>query len=129
MSQEQIHKDIRQYVIDPVVPEGMIDENTKIFINPTGRFVIGGPHGDSGLTGRKIIVDTADRTAIPVSQAARSSSTHTADTQAMAAALSQARIRQRSTAPQRMLPAISQRTSWQQASPMRSRSSSPTLSA
>ena len=58
VSQEQIHKDIRQYVIDPVVPEGMIDENTKIFINPTGRFVIGGPHGDSGLTGRKIIVDT-----------------------------------------------------------------------
>ena len=58
VSQKQIHKDIRQYVIDPVVPEGMIDENTKIFINPTGRFVIGGPHGDSGLTGRKIIVDT-----------------------------------------------------------------------
>ena len=58
VSQEQIHKDIRQYVIDPVVPEGMIDENTKIFINPTGRFVIGGPNGDSGLTGRKIIVDT-----------------------------------------------------------------------
>ena len=58
VSQKQIHKDIRQYVIDPVVPEGMVDENTKIFINPTGRFVIGGPHGDSGLTGRKIIVDT-----------------------------------------------------------------------
>ena len=56
--QRQIHKDIRKYVIDPVVPEGMIDENTKIFINPTGRFVIGGPQGDSGLTGRKIIVDT-----------------------------------------------------------------------
>ena len=58
VSQHQIHKDIRKYVIDPVVPEGMIDEKTKIFINPTGRFVIGGPQGDSGLTGRKIIVDT-----------------------------------------------------------------------
>ena len=58
VSQRQIHKDIRKYVIDPIVPEGMIDENTKIFINPTGRFVIGGPQGDSGLTGRKIIVDT-----------------------------------------------------------------------
>jgi len=58
VTQEQIHEDIKKYVIDPVVPEGMIDENTKIFINPTGRFVIGGPHGDSGLTGRKIIVDT-----------------------------------------------------------------------
>ena len=58
VSQHQIHKDVRKYVIDPVVPEGMIDENTKIFINPTGRFVIGGPQGDSGLTGRKIIVDT-----------------------------------------------------------------------
>ncbi|HUM85455.1 MAG TPA: methionine adenosyltransferase [Lachnospiraceae bacterium] len=57
-TQEQIHKDIRKYVIDAVVPEGMIDENTKVYINPTGRFVIGGPHGDSGLTGRKIIVDT-----------------------------------------------------------------------
>lgn len=58
VSQEQIHKDIRQYVIDPVVPQEMIDDKTKIFINPTGRFVIGGPNGDSGLTGRKIIVDT-----------------------------------------------------------------------
>ena len=58
VSQRQIRKDIRKYVIDPIVPEGMIDENTKIFINPTGRFVIGGPQGDSGLTGRKIIVDT-----------------------------------------------------------------------
>lgn len=58
ITQEQIHKDIRKYVIDAVVPAGMIDENTKVFINPTGRFVIGGPHGDSGLTGRKIIVDT-----------------------------------------------------------------------
>ena len=58
VSQHQIHKDVRKYVIDPVIPEGMIDENTKIFINPTGRFVIGGPQGDSGLTGRKIIVDT-----------------------------------------------------------------------
>ena len=58
VSQEQIHKDIRKYVFDTVIPEGMTDENTKFFINPTGRFVIGGPHGDSGLTGRKIIVDT-----------------------------------------------------------------------
>ena len=58
VTQEQIHEDIRKYVIDTVVPEGMIDEDTKIFVNPTGRFVIGGPHGDAGLTGRKIIVDT-----------------------------------------------------------------------
>ena len=58
VTQEQIHADIRKYVIDAVVPEGMIDEKKRIFINPTGRFVIGGPHGDSGLTGRKIIVDT-----------------------------------------------------------------------
>ena len=58
VSQEQIHEDIRKYVIDPVVPQELTDENTKYFINPTGRFVIGGPNGDSGLTGRKIIVDT-----------------------------------------------------------------------
>ncbi len=58
VTQEQIHKDIKKYVFDAVIPEGMVDENTKFFINPTGRFVIGGPHGDSGLTGRKIIVDT-----------------------------------------------------------------------
>lgn len=58
VSQEQIHEDIRKYVIDPVVPQELKDENTKYFINPTGRFVIGGPNGDSGLTGRKIIVDT-----------------------------------------------------------------------
>jgi S-adenosylmethionine synthetase len=58
VTQEQIHEDIRKFVIDPVVDEAMIDENTKIYINPTGRFVIGGPHGDAGLTGRKIIVDT-----------------------------------------------------------------------
>ena len=58
VSQEQIHEDIKKYVIDAVVDPAMIDENTKIFINPTGRFVIGGPNGDSGLTGRKIIVDT-----------------------------------------------------------------------
>lgn len=57
-TQEQIHKDIKKYVIDAVVPADMISEKTKIFINPTGRFVIGGPAGDSGLTGRKIIVDT-----------------------------------------------------------------------
>ena len=58
VSQEQIHKDIKKYVFDEILPVEMVDENTKFFINPTGRFVIGGPHGDSGLTGRKIIVDT-----------------------------------------------------------------------
>ena len=58
VTQEQIHEDIKKYVFDPVLPKNMIDENTKFFINPTGRFVIGGPHGDAGLTGRKIIVDT-----------------------------------------------------------------------
>ena len=58
VTQEQIHADIKKYVFDPVLPADMIDDDTKYFINPTGRFVIGGPHGDSGLTGRKIIVDT-----------------------------------------------------------------------
>ena len=58
VTQEQIHADIKKYVFDEILPQDMIDENTKFFINPTGRFVIGGPHGDSGLTGRKIIVDT-----------------------------------------------------------------------
>ena len=58
VTQEQIHADIRKYVFDPILPKEMVDENTKFFVNPTGRFVIGGPHGDSGLTGRKIIVDT-----------------------------------------------------------------------
>lgn len=58
VSQEQIHADIKKYVFDAVLPQEMIDENTKFFINPTGRFVIGGPNGDSGVTGRKIIVDT-----------------------------------------------------------------------
>ena len=58
ISQEQIHEDIKKYVIDAVVDHSMIDDDTKIYINPTGRFVIGGPNGDSGLTGRKIIVDT-----------------------------------------------------------------------
>ncbi|MCC8081634.1 MAG: methionine adenosyltransferase [Lachnospiraceae bacterium] len=58
VTQEQIHEDIRKYVFDEVLPQELIDENTKFFINPTGRFVIGGPHGDAGLTGRKIIVDT-----------------------------------------------------------------------
>ncbi len=58
VSQEQIHEDIKKYVIDAIVDHSMIDSDTKIFINPTGRFVIGGPNGDSGLTGRKIIVDT-----------------------------------------------------------------------
>ena len=58
VTQEQIHKDIKKYVFDEIIPADMIDEKTKFFINPTGRFVIGGPHGDSGVTGRKIIVDT-----------------------------------------------------------------------
>ena len=58
VSQEQIHEDIKKYVFDEIIPADMVDEHAKFFINPTGRFVIGGPHGDSGLTGRKIIVDT-----------------------------------------------------------------------
>ena len=58
VTQEQIHADIKKYVFDEILPQEMIDDNTKFFINPTGRFVIGGPNGDSGLTGRKIIVDT-----------------------------------------------------------------------
>ena len=63
VSQEQIHEDIRKYVIDEIVDADMVDKDTKIYINPTGRFVIGGPNGDSGLTGRKIIVDTYGGTA------------------------------------------------------------------
>ena len=58
VTQEQIYADVKKYVFDPILPAELIDENTKFFINPTGRFVIGGPHGDAGLTGRKIIVDT-----------------------------------------------------------------------
>ena len=58
VTQEQIHKDIKKYVFDPILPAELVDEKTKFFINPTGRFVIGGPHGDAGLTGRKIMVDT-----------------------------------------------------------------------
>ena len=58
VTQEQIHADIKKHVFDPILPKELIDDNTKFFINPTGRFVIGGPHGDAGLTGRKIIVDT-----------------------------------------------------------------------
>ena len=58
VTQEQIHADIKKHVFDPVLPQELIDDKTKFFINPTGRFVIGGPHGDAGLTGRKIIVDT-----------------------------------------------------------------------
>ena len=58
VTQEQIHEDIKKYVFDEILPQDMVDENTKFFINPTGRFVIGGPNGDSGLTGRNIIVDT-----------------------------------------------------------------------
>ena len=58
VSQEQIRKDLKKFVIDEIIPQNLMDENTKIYINPTGRFEIGGPVGDSGLTGRKIIVDT-----------------------------------------------------------------------
>lgn len=58
VTQEQIHEDIKKYVFDAILPSEMVDDETKFFINPTGRFVIGGPHGDSGVTGRKIIVDT-----------------------------------------------------------------------
>ncbi len=58
VTQEQIYEDIKKYVFDPVLPKELVDDETKFFINPTGRFVIGGPHGDAGLTGRKIIVDT-----------------------------------------------------------------------
>ena len=58
VSQEQIHADVKKYIFDEILPADMVDENTRFYINPTGRFVIGGPHGDSGLTGRKIIVDT-----------------------------------------------------------------------
>ena len=58
VTQEQIHEDIKKYVLDPILPKELVDENTKFVINPTGRFVIGGPQGDAGLTGRKIIVDT-----------------------------------------------------------------------
>jgi len=58
VTQEQIHEDIKKYVFDPILPKEMVSERTRFFINPTGRFVVGGPHGDSGLTGRKIIVDT-----------------------------------------------------------------------
>ena len=58
VTQEQVHEDIKKYVFDPILPIELVDAETKFFINPTGRFVIGGPHGDAGLTGRKIIVDT-----------------------------------------------------------------------
>lgn len=58
VTQDQIHQDIKRFVFDPVLPKELVDQDTKFFINPTGRFVIGGPHGDAGLTGRKIIVDT-----------------------------------------------------------------------
>ena len=67
VTQEQIHADIKKYVFDPILPKEMIDAETKFFINPTGRFVIGGPHGDAGLTGRKIIVDTYGGYAQPTS--------------------------------------------------------------
>ncbi len=71
VSQEQIHEDVKKDIFDEIIPADMVDENTKYFINPTGRFVIGGPHGDSGLTGRKIILDTYGEwrvTAVELSQ-------------------------------------------------------------
>ena len=68
VTQEQIHEDIKKHVFDAILPQELVDENTKFFVNPTGRFVIGGPHGDSGLTGRKIIVDTYGGYAIGVAQ-------------------------------------------------------------
>jgi S-adenosylmethionine synthetase len=58
VTNETLHADVRSKIIDPIIPAGMMDKNTKVYINPTGRFVIGGPHGDAGVTGRKIIVDT-----------------------------------------------------------------------
>ena len=58
VTQEQIRKDMLEFVIKPILPKDLLDDETKYYVNPTGRFVIGGPHGDSGLTGRKIIVDT-----------------------------------------------------------------------
>ena len=69
VSQEQIHADVKKHIFDEVLPQELIDENTKFFINPTGRFVIGGPNGDSGLTGRKIIVECLPVTAAEHSQA------------------------------------------------------------
>ncbi len=65
VTQEQIRADIRKYVFDPILPKELVDQDTKFFINPTGRFVIGGPQGDAGLTGRKIIVDTYGGYACP----------------------------------------------------------------
>ena len=93
VSLDQIRKDIKEHVINKVIPEDLLDDKTKYFINPTGRFVIGGPQGDAGLTGRKIIVMLM------------------ADLHIMAAVLSQARMRLRSTVPQAMLHAILPRTS------------------
>ena len=67
VTQEQIHADVKKYIFDEILPAEMVDENTKFFINPTGRFVIGGPNGDSGVTGRKIIVDTYGGMALLIS--------------------------------------------------------------
>ncbi len=93
VTQEQIHADIKKYVFDPILPKEMIDAETKFFINPTGRFVIGGPHGDAGLTGRKIIV------------------TPTADMHVTAAELSPEKTVQRLTVLQHMQHVTLQRTS------------------
>ena len=92
VTQEQIHEDIKKYVFDPILPKELIDGDTKFFINPTGRFVIGGPHGDAGLTGRKIIVDM----------------------HVTAAELFPEKTAQRLTVPQHMLHVMLQRTLLQQ---------------
>ena len=118
VTQEQIHEDIKKYVFDPVLPAEMIDEDTKFFINPTGRFVIGGPHGDSGLTGRKIIVDTYGGSWIP-----------TADTAVTAAALSPERTARKWTVPRLTLPGMWPKILWRQVWRINARSSCPTPSA
>ena len=111
ISQEQLHEDIRREVIEKVIPAELLDENTKYYINPTGRFVVGGPQGDSGLTGRKIIVDT------------------TAAMPATAAVHSAARTPARWTVPPRMPPAGSPKTSLPRAWLPSARSSWPMPSA
>ena len=92
-TQEQIKKDMIEHVIKPIIPAELLDDETKYYVNPTGRFVIGGPHGDSGLTGRKIIVDT-----------------YGGAMHATAAVRSPGKTLQRSTVPQAMLQDTQRRT-------------------